>query len=179
MSMQLRVTCKTGLKQRAAVVYFDRLPGFWASRAWHPYTSTCLCSSGHVIMLSCVCRLVDVTTNTGLTPLHYAAWKGRADILKQLVNAGASSGVCLVGVVSVALAYTANVCHLQSLWCGGCRSWWIMIHMRNCCCLYRRAGWFWGWELLTCTVTSIVTSANMHGNILLWCRGFPGSAQRQ
>jgi hypothetical protein len=40
-----------------------------------------------------VCRrLVDVTTNTGLTPLHYAAWKGRADILKQLVNAGACSG---------------------------------------------------------------------------------------
>lgn len=35
-------------------------------------------------------RLADVTTNTGLTPLHYAAWKGKADVLKQLVNAGAA-----------------------------------------------------------------------------------------
>jgi hypothetical protein len=52
-----------------------------------------IASSNGSALYSRACRLVDVTTNTGLTPLHYAAWKGRADVFKQLVNAGASLAV--------------------------------------------------------------------------------------
>lgn len=36
------------------------------------------------------CRLHDSTTNTGLSPLHIAAWRGQLHAIKQLVNAGAA-----------------------------------------------------------------------------------------
>lgn len=43
-----------------------------------------------VLQLLLFVRLLDCTTNTGLTALHHAAWKGQAGALKQLVNAGAA-----------------------------------------------------------------------------------------